>query len=145
MKILFVCRGNVGRSQMAEALFVQMTGTSHEVRSAGTKVMTKEGESRHGQLLRDLEGAEHVIDSLGARNLNVADNMRTQLDPALVEWADKIVVMAEPHTIPDYLEHSDKTVYWDIADPKGTSLEEHVRVLGEIEGKVKEFIKENNF
>ena len=37
-KILFLCRGNVGRSQMAEALFRKQFGDKYEVISAGTKL-----------------------------------------------------------------------------------------------------------
>ncbi|MFA6315122.1 MAG: low molecular weight phosphatase family protein [Candidatus Paceibacterota bacterium] len=143
MKILFVCRGNVGRSQMAEAVFKQLNNR-HEVLSAGTKVVSKEGENRHGQLLKDLLPAENVIAVLQERGIDVSLNKRTQLDSALVDWADKIVVMAEQETIPDYLLNSPKATYWKIIDPKGTALEAHKLILNQIDGLVKEFIEENN-
>ena len=42
MKILFVCKGNVGRSQMATALFNKMSKI--KASSAGTNVKEDEGQ-----------------------------------------------------------------------------------------------------
>ena len=140
MKILFVCRGNVGRSQMAAEVFKQLNN-KHEVLSAGTKVVSKEGESRHGQILKDLPAAENVIRVFQDRGIDVSFNKRAQLDPDLVDWADKIVVMAEQVTIPDYLLSSPKATFWKILDPKGTALEAHKLILNQIDGLVREFIE----
>jgi protein-tyrosine-phosphatase len=143
MKILFVCRGNVGRSQMAEAVFKQLNN-KHEIISAGTKVLSKDGESRHGQILKDLPAAENVIIVLKEKGINIEDNSRTQLSPDLVEWADKIVVMAEQETIPDYLLKSPKAIYWKILDPKGTALEAHKIIMDQITNLIRKFISENS-
>ena len=97
----------------------------HEVSSAGTRVVDKEGNSRDGQKLKDLPAAEHVITCLAEEGIDVRENIRRQLTPAMVTDAEKIIVMAEPETIPDYLKDSPKTVYWGISDPKGTDLEAH--------------------
>lgn len=143
MKILFVCRGNAGRSQMAEALF-RTLNDKYEVRSAGTQVVSKDGESRDGQKLKDLINPEKIILPLKEKGVDVSEYVRTQLTPDMVNWADKIVVMAESETIPEYLSSSEKAEYWDVKDPKGTSMEEHVRTVGQIEGLVKKFIEANN-
>lgn len=143
MKILFVCRGNAGRSQMAEALFKTLND-KHEIRSAGTQVVNKEGESKGGQKLKDLSDAEKIIIPLKEKGVDVSEYVRTQINPDMVEWADKIVVMAEPETIPDYLSVSDKIEYWNVKDPKGTSMEEHVQTVDQIEGLVKDFIYKNS-
>lgn len=144
MKILFICRGNVGRSQMAAEVFKQLNN-NHEILSAGTKVVSPTtGESRHGQILKDTKGAENTIFVLQERGIDASGNRRTQLNPKLVDWADKIVSMAEQDTIPDYLLNSPKAIFWKIIDPKGTALEAHKQILDQINGLVREFIKENN-
>ena len=140
MKILFICRENVGRSQMAEAIFKQLND-KHEILSAGTKVVSKDGESRHGQILKDLPAAENVILVLKEKGIQVAENTRTQLSPDLVAWADKIIVMAVHETIPDYLLKSQKVIYWKIIDPKGTPLDAHRQIMVQIEDLVRKFMK----
>lgn len=128
---------------MAEALF-RTLNNKHEVLSAGTQVVNKEGESRDGQKLKDLINPDKIILPLKEKGVDVSEYIRTQLTSDMVSWADKIVVMAESETIPDYLASSNKVEYWDVKDPKGTSMEEHVRTVDQIEGLVKKFIETNN-
>ncbi len=128
---------------MAEAVFKQLN-SRHEVLSAGTKVLSKEGESRHGQVLKELPAAENTILVLQERLVDISGKKRTQLDPRLADWADKIVVMAERETVPEYLLKSPKAVFWKIADPKGTALEAHRNILNHIDGLVRKFIEDNN-
>lgn len=140
MKILFICRGNVGRSQMAASLFGKLA-PGHEVISAGTHVVDKEGNSRDGQKLKDLPAAEYVITCMVEEGVDVRENLRRQLTPEMVAGADKIIVMAEPETIPDYLKDSPNAEYWNVVDPKGQSLEIHKEIKEEIRGKLSELMK----
>jgi protein-tyrosine-phosphatase len=142
MNILFICRGNVGRSQMAEAIFNDVC-SGHEVKSAGTRVVNYEGENVDGQALKDLlPGVENVFISLIERGIDVSKKARTQLTPEMIEWADRVVSMAEKERSPEYLLASPKIVFWNVADPKGLSLEEHRRIRDQIEDNVKLFIAE---
>jgi len=102
MKILFVCRGNVGRSTMAAALFTKYSGI--KAFSAGTKVLENEN-----QKIKEIPLAEPVIRFMKKEGINVAENTRTQLTLEMIPEFDKIIVMAEPETIPEYLSKSDKS------------------------------------
>ncbi len=137
MKILFICRGNVGRSQMAEVIFNKLADGKYISTSAGTKVFNKEGESRDGVLLKNTLGAENVILSLAQIGIDASDNSRTQLTPEMLNACDKAIVMAEPETIPDYLRESDKAIYWEVEDPKGMDLEDTSKIRNEIDLLVK--------
>ncbi|MBI2045321.1 hypothetical protein HYT23_04655 [Candidatus Pacearchaeota archaeon] len=64
MKILFVCKGNVGRSQIAEALFSKYS--QHQVMSAGTKVFESEN-----QKLKEIPLAEPVIRFIKKEGMNI--------------------------------------------------------------------------
>ena len=63
MKVLFVCRGNVGRSQMAAVLFTKYSGI--KAFSAGTKVF--EGEN---QKIKELSLAEIKSSALNITRLS---------------------------------------------------------------------------
>ncbi len=136
MKVLFVCRGNVGRSQMAVALFDKYSG--EKAFSAGTKVFEKEG-----QKLKDIPLAEPVIRFMKKENIDVAENARTQLAPIMIEEFDKVIIMAESETIPEYLFQSKKAEFWDIEDPKGMNDKGYEKIISQIRNKVKRFINEN--
>ncbi|MEK6842292.1 MAG: low molecular weight phosphatase family protein, partial [Nanoarchaeota archaeon] len=83
MKVLFVCRGNVGRSQMAQVLFEKLSGLKSF--SVGTKV------NFEGQKIGEIELAKLVVDSMKKHGLDVSGNIVRQLKPEMVSKFDKII------------------------------------------------------
>jgi protein-tyrosine-phosphatase len=137
MKILFVCRGNVGRSAMAEALFrkaLQEEGNSeYEVASAGTKLSGPEQPLHEfGHLMNE------VFSVMEEENIDIKNHVRRQLTEDMVTDADKIVlVVDERDPIPAYLENNPKVTKWDVLDPKGQTLE----FTRDVKDRIKDFIK----
>jgi arsenate reductase (thioredoxin) len=142
MKILFVCRGNVGRSQIAEALLIKLVGDTHVVISAGTSVRDKEGNSRQGEKLKDREGAANIVTVMAEMGIDVKDKQRDQLSESMVEQADIIISMAEKESMPEYLFMSTKVKYWEFPDPKGAGLDEVREMRDSILKKVEELALE---
>ncbi len=136
MKILFVCRGNVGRSQMAEEIFNMLTQNKYETVSAGTKVRDKEG-----KLLKDCKGAHNVLEALKDFNIDISNKARVQLQSDMLNGVDKIVVMAEHENIPEYLKNDVRTILWDVKDPKGTDLDTHKQTMYQIKGILEEWVR----
>jgi len=132
MKILFVCRGNVGRSQIAAGLFTKYFGI--KAFSAGTKVFGKEG-----QKIKEIPLAEPVIRFMKKEGLDLSENTRTQLTPKMTKNFDKIIVMAEPETIPDYLCKNKNAEFWEIEDPKEKNDKVYKKIILEIKKKVKKY------
>lgn len=56
--------------------------------------------------------------------------------------ADKIIVMAEKETWPDYLKKSDKVIFWEIEDMCGQSLDKFRQARNQIKSRVEDLIKE---
>ena len=137
MKVLFICRGNVGRSQMAEALFTKYTGM--RAFSAGTKVFKNEN-----QKIKEILLAEPVVRFMKKEGINIGKNIRTQINSKMIKQFDKIIIMAEPETIPAYLSNNDKIEIWDIKDPKGLSDKDYEKIISQIKKNIKQFIKDNN-
>src|SRR3989344_5021055 len=139
MKILFVCRANVGRSQMAEALFNKMS-KKHMAESAGTKVDTT------WETLIDFAkinpSAENVIIVMREEGLEVGHKTRKQINEEMLKDYDKVIVLARPEECPEYLVNNSKTVFWDIEDAVGTDYDFHVLTRDRIKRLIVKFIKE---
>ena len=117
MNILFLCGGNVARSQMAEAIFNHAVKGTHTARSAGTKVTAE----REGQKLKDKDmNIVAVMEEIG---IDVSNYERKMLTPEMAEVANKIIVMMPSEKIPDYVSASSNVIYWEVPDPFEQSLE----------------------
>ena len=117
MKILFVCKGNIFRSQIAEVFFKKKC-PKHEAKSAGT-IVPKEDEGE--KLSERNDNAKFVIKAMKEEGFDVGKNKRKDLTPELVEWADKVICMAQKETIPNYLLNSAKMEYWKVEDSTSKS------------------------
>lgn len=133
MKILFVCKGNVGRSQIAEAL-MRKVHPEVEAISAGTALSGPE--QPIGELM---PGIQEVLDVMQEEGIDVSGNIRKQLTEEMVENADKVVVIME-HTesLPEYLAQSLKLIRWSVPDPKGKDVE----FTREVKNQIKKLIEE---
>ncbi len=136
MKILFVCRGNVGRSQIAKAIYDSIF--QGDADSAGTKA------SRSGTKLKDFDGAKNIITVGKEIGFDLSNESPKQLTEGMIDNFDRVVVMAEPETIPDYLRNSSKFIYWQIEDPKGKDLEFARSTRDKIKQRIIQAI-DNNF
>lgn len=119
MKILFVCRANIFRSQIAAALCQKICEGVHEVRSAGTTVAEK-AENQKLYEKKDRE-VEIIIDMMNEEGIDMRDKERHALTEKDVDWADKVICMAEQSTIPEYLLQSGKMEYWQVEDSGAAS------------------------
>lgn len=138
MRVLFICKGNVGRSQIAEALFRKMVDGRFEASSAGTKLSGPE--QPIGELMPQIQ---EVLDVMREENLDVSMAVRNQLNEKMVEDSDKVVAIIEDEEIlPDYLTNSSKLIRWNIPDPKGKDLEFTRNVKNQIKDKIDNLIKE---
>lgn len=144
MKILFVCRGNVGRSQMAEAILRQVTGGGYSVQSAGVEARGSEGKDLNGMLLKDRASSKHVIEVLKEIGIDISNNYIKRLTPEMVKNADKIIAILKPEAVPDFLKGNKKVTYWDIVDPDEQTLEFHRKTRDKVKKLVKEFVGNNN-
>ena len=133
MKVLFICRGNVGRSQWAEAFFNNYS-KSHRAISAGTEVSHNEGQT--------LEQYEDVCKVMALEGIDIGHYERKQLTPDAVEDSDLVVAITEKTYCPDYLLQNLDVIYWNVPDAKGTDYETHVRIKDSIKGLVRKLVRE---
>lgn len=130
MKVIFLCRGNTGRSTFAEGLYKKLTGNT-DVMSAGTQLSgpPETLESR-------LPATRYVIDVMAEENVDVSNYARKSVTPEMVNEADLVINMAEPETVPEFVGDHPEVITWTIKDPKGTSLELHRQIKNKIKEKI---------
>jgi arsenate reductase (thioredoxin) len=115
VNVLFVCRQNAGRSQMAQALYERRGG---HARSAGTTPAT------------------HVHPEVAELMPELAGRVPHKLEQADAEWADLVVTMGCGDACP--VIPGKRYVDWDLEDPAGQDLETVSRIRDEIERRVAE-------
>ena len=129
MKVLFICRANVGRSQAAMELYNQLHPGGAD--SAGTIV------DNPGERLIDRKGAVNIIEVMQENGIDIANNIRKQLNEDMIDQYDKLVVMAERDTIPEWLKKEPKAIIWTIQDPKNQDVETTRSIVGKLRDLVR--------
>jgi arsenate reductase len=125
-KILFACRENACRSQMAAAFAQYFAGEKVEAASAGSEPA--------GQINSDMVKAmaEKGID-MGFRKTRLLDQAASEMQP------DMIVTMGCGEACP-FIPGSER-LDWDLPDPAGQSMDVMRRVRDDIENRVKALLK----
>lgn len=99
--------------------------------SAGTRVDVP------GQQLADLPAAATILHvMLEAYGRDMSHNLRTQITPENAARYDKLIVMAEPETIPAWLREDARTELWCIPDAVGQDEAATLDIVRKIEEKV---------
>ncbi len=112
MEVLFVCKGNVGRSQMAEAIFNSLADGKATASSAGVKVGDYEGKT-----IADIGPV--VVECMRDINIDISRNTPKALTKEMFDHADIVVSMVENRDLlPEYVRSSGKVLFWDIENPK---------------------------
>jgi arsenate reductase len=125
--ILFVCVGNSGRSQMAEAYFNHMAGDKARASSAGTEPA------------RSVD--PQVIALMKEEGIDISGNHPKKLTLEMLEQADKVITMGcgvEQACPASFVETQD----WELNDPKGKTIDEVKKIRDEIKKRVTGLIRE---
>jgi len=102
--VLFVCKHNTGRSQMAEAYLRQFAGDAVEVASAGTIAADQPDPG--------------VVKVMAQDGVDISSARPKLMDPKIVERADLIITMGcDVEGVPRIDED------WGLPDPKARPLE----------------------
>lgn len=126
VKILFVCSGNVGRSQMAEAYYNHFTH-SNDASSAGTNPETPK---KYPKM------PDELVALMNEDNINIAYQKVRLINEGMIKNNDKIIVMCEKEACPMFLLNSKKTSFWDVEDPYKKSMDEMRKIRNIIKTKI---------
>ena len=114
VKVMFVCKANVGRSQVAEAFFVQMSNNT--AISSGTHVDEEMAKQKPASAkLKD--NSRYSLPYMLTQGIDISEQVRTQLTPELVTEVDRVVAILSEDEVPAFVKDSGKLTVWDIPDP----------------------------
>ena len=116
-RVLFVCRHNAGRSQMAAAYWERLGG---EARSAGSEPASR------------LHAA--VVEVMREVGLELGERTPRRLEDADGRWADVVVTMGCGDACPVIA--GKRYVDWDLEDPAGRHSDDVRRIRDEIARRV---------
>ena len=125
-KVLFVCVGNSGRSQMAEAFFNHLAGGKAQAFSAGTNPASSVDPT--------------VIGLMKEVGIDISDKQPKKLMLEMLDGADRVVTMGcgvEQSCPATFTETED----WGLEDPKGKPVEKVREIRDEIRKRVGDLIK----
>jgi len=141
MKILFVCQANTGRSQVAHGFFQSMS--KHQSSTAGTEVDQVLAEfPAPTRMVKDDPRHRNSIPYMKGHGIDISENLRDQLTIAMVAEADRVIVMADSETWPDYLRSADNVTVWDLTDPVGKDAQFVGGIFDEIKRRIEELVAE---
>jgi arsenate reductase len=118
-RALFVCIGNAGRSQMAQAFYEELGG---EARSAGSRPESQ----LHGS----------VVDAMNEAGIDISSRRPKGFTDADVEWADLVVTMGCGDVCPFF--PGKEYVDWNLPDPAAMPADEVRALRDEIRRRVAE-------
>src|SRR5262245_58814983 len=121
MTVLFLCRQNACRSQMAQAFFERMTGTSFVVVSGG---------SSPAHAIHPV-----VMDAMREVGSDLSGRVPRKVDAQMLAQADRVVSMGCDDAVCDY--PGRKVEDWSIEDPSGKPMARVREIRDEIRALVK--------
>ena len=124
MTVLFLCRQNAGRSQMAEAFFKRLA-PEHETLSGGSAPADRVHPT--------------VIDAMKEVGIDLSGRIPKRVDRAMLDRADHVISMGCDD--PAVCEYPGRKVEdWALEDPSRKSPEEVRRIRDEIRARVEALV-----
>lgn len=132
-KLVFICKGNMFRSPIAEGLFNATPVEGWKAFSYGTTVELDGHQNK--ELGTYGAGIGRVIEKMKTMDIDISKKKSTQVEQEHIMNADKIIVMSEKEYIPTWL-HFYAYEYWEIPNPDIISDEDIENVIKLLSEKI---------
>lgn len=140
MKVLFICKNNQFRSQMAASIYNQITGTD-DADSAGTYVGSVD--VPEGDIIEKYFRTPDFFELMEENGMSIRDNRTKKLLPEMIESALIVVSMAEEPFIPDFLLSNKKVIWWKVENPPFATRNVSEKIYNQIKRLVEELVLSN--
>jgi protein-tyrosine-phosphatase len=112
-KVVFICRANMFRSQIATAIYNHHNSDDSIAISCGTAIPE---ENRNGRKLSSYPELKLELDFMKRKGMDISDKYCTQVTPEALADVSKIILMSEPEYTPEWLK-SYKYEFWEVPNP----------------------------
>ncbi len=130
-KVLFICAGNVARSQMAEAFYNKFTNSSNAI-SAGILDFTP---AKYGHPIAE------VVKIMSEEGIDISQKKVKTVTVDMVTNVDQIYVLCPEEKIPEFITKNNNVKYWNIEDPFDSSFENFRVVRNKIKEKIEKLLQ----
>ena len=131
MNVLFVCNGNVARSQEAELFFNTL---KHDEKSFAT--------SGGINVKLDKPIDPLVVEVMNEAGYDITGATRKFTTEDMASTADLVVSFKPANELHDFLKDHTNIRYWSVDDPQAQPIEFHRRVRNEVKESVANLIEE---
>ncbi len=132
MNILFVCNGNVARSQEAEAFFNATKSNVDDVATSG---------GINVKLDKPID--PFVVDVMKELGYDLSSAKRKFATEVMVRSANRIVSFKPANELPDFIREHEDIIYWQVADPQHRTIAFHRGVRDEVQSRVAHLLEES--
>lgn len=139
MKILFICKSNQFRSQMAASLYNKLMN-SNDADSAGTYVGSDD--EPEGEIIEKYFRSPDYFELMEENRMYIRNNRTKKLLPEMIENFDFVISMAEEPFVPDFLKNNKKTIWWEIDNPPFATREVTEKTYSKIKILVEQLIRD---
>lgn len=108
-KVIFICRGNLIRSQICKALYNHMSKDSSFAESYGTDV---EADGNDKKKLKDFDHLSNLVKIMKNHGMDISEEIPKQLIEESIKNASKIIYMGRRKNIPDWMSKYNYE-YWE--------------------------------
>lgn len=135
-KIVFICRRNRFRSQIAEGLYNHLAKDGSHADSCGTSVLPEE----EGLLFGSYERVANTVGAMKQHGIDISQSYSKQATPDRVKDADEIIILTDKKDVPEWLLEYPHT-FWETKDyPGKPTLEESEETIQLLKEKILSFI-----
>lgn len=130
MRILFICDGNVARSQEAELFVNTLSKGRHHAISAGV----------NPKIGKPID--PNVVEVMKEMGYDMSASFRKEINEAVAGEADMIVSFKSAEELPEFVRSKNNVRYWKVADPARQPIEFHRKVRDLVRSKVEALLAE---
>lgn len=140
MKVLFICKNNQFRSQMAASIYNQITKTN-DADSAGTNVGSID--VPEGAVIEGYFRTPDFFELMEKNGMSIRNNCTKKLLPEMIDNASVVVSMAEEPFVPDFLRDSEKVIWWKVENPSFATRDVAEKTYCQIKSLIDQLVLSN--